>query len=68
MTKKVGFGIIGAGAISAFHASSMASLDNVELIGFYDPVKEAAENVPQNSTVRHFQILKNFLLTRKFRL
>ena len=43
MEKKVGFGIIGAGAISAKHAQAIKSLDNVELVGFYDPVVPAVQ-------------------------
>ena len=61
MTKKVGFGIIGAGAISAFHASSMASLDNVKLIGFYDPVKEAAEKRAAEFNCKAYTDFEEFL-------
>ena len=61
MTKKVGFGIIGAGAISAFHASSMANLENVELIGFYDPVKAAAEKRAAEFNCKAYTDFEEFL-------
>lgn len=37
MKDKVGFGIIGAGMIAEHHARAMADVENVRLIGFYDP-------------------------------
>ena len=61
MTEKVGFGIIGAGAISAFHASSMATLDNVRLIGFYDPVKSAAEKRAAEFSCKAYSDFEEFL-------
>lgn len=61
MSKKVGFGIIGAGAISAFHASSMQGLDNVELIGFYDPVKAAAEKRAAEFNCKAYTDFEEFL-------
>ena len=61
MTKKIGFGIIGAGAISAFHASSMQSLENVRLIGFYDPVREFAEKRAEEFHCRAYSDFEEFL-------
>ena len=61
MTKRVGFGIIGAGAISAFHASSMANLENVKLVGFYDPVKAAAEKRAAEFHCRAYDDFEAFL-------
>ncbi|MBR2439086.1 MAG: Gfo/Idh/MocA family oxidoreductase [Lentisphaeria bacterium] len=61
MTENVGFGIIGAGAISAFHASSMAALDNVRLIGFYDPVKAAAEKRAAEFNCKAYSDFEEFL-------
>ena len=61
MAKQVGFGIIGAGAISAFHASSMATLDNVKLVGFYDPVKAAAEKRAAEFNCKAYDDFDSFL-------
>lgn len=36
MSTKVGFGIIGAGMISGFHAKAMKKSENCYLVGVYD--------------------------------
>ena len=59
--KKVGFGIIGAGAISTMHARAIQSLDNVELIGFYDPFVPAAQAKAKEYGVRAYDRLDDFL-------
>ena len=61
MEKKVGFGIIGAGAISAMHAQAMKSLDSVELIGFYDPFVPAAQAKAKEFGVKAYLDLNEFL-------
>ena len=61
MAKKVGFGIIGAGAISAKHAQAIQSLDCVELIGFYDPFVPAVQARAKEFGVRAYTNLDEFL-------
>jgi UDP-N-acetyl-2-amino-2-deoxyglucuronate dehydrogenase len=41
------FGIIGAGAIGAFHAKAIEAMDGVELIGVADRVEERADAFAQ---------------------
>ena len=61
MKNKIGFGIIGAGAISAFHAKSMSFLGNVKLIGFYDPNQQAAENRAKEFSCKAYSDFNEFL-------
>ena len=67
MTEKVGFGIIGAGAISAFHAQSMADLDHVKLIGFYDPNQAAAEARAKEFRCKAYSDFQEFLADPEIR-
>ena len=59
--RKVGFGIIGAGMIAEFHAHSIKSLDNVELIGFFDTNLEAAKKRAAEFNCRAYQSLEELL-------
>lgn len=43
--EKVGFGIIGAGAIAPFHAEAINDLPEAELVGVCDSVEERAKNL-----------------------
>lgn len=40
--EKSGFGIVGCGLVSAFHARAICSIDEARLVGFADVVKEKA--------------------------
>ncbi|MDR0932578.1 MAG: Gfo/Idh/MocA family oxidoreductase [Victivallales bacterium] len=59
--KKVGFGIIGAGMIARFHAQSMASLENVKLIGFFDTSLSAAVKCAEEFNCKAFSTFEEFL-------
>jgi UDP-N-acetyl-2-amino-2-deoxyglucuronate dehydrogenase len=48
------FGIIGAGAIGAFHAKAIKAMDGVELIGVADRVEERADAFAQQHGTRSF--------------
>lgn len=43
MNKKLGFGIIGGGMISQYHAKAISSLEDVRIVAVADPVREKAE-------------------------
>ena len=43
MNKYFGFGIIGCGVISKWHADSIKEIEGAKLIGVYDKFKEGAE-------------------------
>lgn len=59
--KKVGFGIIGAGMIARFHAKSMAALENVRLIGFFDTNPEAAKKCADEFHSKTYDSFEEFL-------
>ena len=59
--RKIGFGIIGAGMIAEYHAHSIKSLDNVELIGFFDTNLEAAKKRAAEFNCRVYQSLEELL-------
>ena len=40
MAKKINFGILGGGAIAAFHADAINELDDANLVGLFDPNPE----------------------------
>ena len=58
---KVGFGIIGAGAIAALHAKALASLDNAYLAGFYDTNPDAARKRAAEFGVEAYDSFDEFL-------
>lgn len=43
MNKQIGFGLVGAGAISAVHAEAIARIEGACLVGVFDTVPEAAK-------------------------
>lgn len=59
--KKVGFGIIGAGMIAELHAKSLQSLDNAELIGFFDTVPAAAQSRAKQFGCKAYTSFEEFL-------
>ena len=59
--RKIGFGIIGAGMIAEYHAHSIKSLDNVELIGFFDTNLEAAKKRAAEFNCQVYQSLEELL-------
>ena len=61
MGTKVGFGIIGAGMISGFHAKAMKKSENCYLVGVYDANPVAAERMAKEYGVRHYQKYEDFL-------
>ena len=61
MKNKVGFGIIGAGMIAVCHAKSMQILDNVRLVGFYDPKLDAAQKLAQEFNCKFYRSFEEFL-------
>lgn len=61
MGTKVGFGIIGAGMISSFHAKSLQRLSNCYLVGVYDSYAPAAEKLAKEYGARAYSKLDEFL-------
>ena len=61
MKDKVGFGIIGAGMIAAFHAKAMNLLDNVKLVAFYDSYAPAAKARAEEFGVKAYTDFQDFL-------
>ncbi len=61
MKNIVGFGIIGAGMIAAFHAKAMQQLDNVKLVAFYDSFAPAAKARAEEFGVKAYTKLEDFL-------
>ena len=61
MKGKVGFGIIGAGMIAELHAKIIKSLDNTELIGFYDTNYESAKKRADQFGCRAYESFEDFL-------
>lgn len=45
---KYGFGIIGSGAISSFHAEAINNISDAELVGVCDTVEERAKSLQNN--------------------
>ena len=62
MTKKIGFGIIGCGVISDFHANALFALsEDAHLVGVADARPEAAEKFAQVKGVRAFSSVDEML-------
>src|SRR5574344_1936484 len=59
--EKVRFGIIGSGMIAAIHAQAIQSLDNAELVGFYDRNHAAAEKRAGEFHCRAYDSFEEFL-------
>src|SRR5574344_73850 len=59
--EKVRFGIIGSGMIAAIHAQAIQSLDNAELVGFYDQNHAAAEKRAGEFHCRAYDSFEEFL-------
>ena len=60
-SKKIGFGIIGAGMIAKFHATAMANLSNAFLVGIYDKNYESARRLAAEFQCRAYESLEDFL-------
>lgn len=59
MTVRVG--LVGAGAVGARHARTLAGFDDVELVAVYDPVVESAETLAGELAVRTAGDVANLL-------
>ena len=58
MKKTYGFGIIGCGVISKWHASAVENIENAALIGAYDAFKPSAEKFAAEHGCRVFDTLE----------
>lgn len=56
-----GFGIIGCGMISNFHARAIADVRGAKLIGGFDAVPAAAEKLAANFDCKAYGRLKDML-------
>ncbi len=56
-----GFGIIGLGMISEFHAQAIMHIDNASLVAGYDPVKERADAFSKKYNCKGYTDLDEFL-------
>ena len=59
--QKVGYGIIGAGAIAGIHAKVLNMLDNSCLVAVYDKVPAAAERLAKEYNCRAYTKFEDFL-------
>ena len=60
-SKKIGFGIIGAGMIAKFHATAMQNLENAELIAIFDTNFESAKRLAEEFHCRAYGSIGEFL-------
>ena len=60
-SKKIGFGIIGAGMIAKFHATAMQDLENAELIAIFDTIFESAKRLAEEFHCRAYGSIGEFL-------
>lgn len=63
--RTVGFGIVGCGMISRFHAAAIESVDGARLVGVFDPVPEAAERAAHAYGTRKFDSLEEMLACKE---
>lgn len=61
MKKKVRFALIGGGMIADFHARAMAEIDDVELVGVYEPNLEQAAKFSDKFKIHAFETFENLL-------
>lgn len=57
----IGFGIIGLGMISEFHAKAIENIKGARLVGGYDPVPSRAEDFARRHSCRSYSSLDDFL-------
>ena len=62
MKRKIGFGMIGCGAISRFHMNAIKEISDAYTIGVYDPNVEAMESLAKEYNVRSFETQEELLL------
>jgi UDP-N-acetyl-2-amino-2-deoxyglucuronate dehydrogenase len=58
---KIGFGIIGCGNISPFHAQAIQLIPRAQLLAFYDEIPARAEKLAQQFQVAWYSELEEFL-------
>lgn len=63
--RTVGFGIVGCGMISRFHAAAIESVDDARLVGVFDPVPETAERAAHAYGTRRFDSLEEMLACKE---
>ncbi len=56
-----GFGIIGCGMISNFHAKAIGDIRGARVVGCFDAIPSAAERFAQTHGCRHYTQLKQML-------
>jgi UDP-N-acetyl-2-amino-2-deoxyglucuronate dehydrogenase len=61
MYSKVGYGIIGTGAIAEMHAAALKLLDNSMLVAVYDKVPERAKAFAKKHKVKAYENFDKFL-------
>ena len=59
--KPIGFGIVGCGMISRFHADTIAAMADARLAGVFDPVPESMKRAAQRYGVTGFCTLEELL-------
>lgn len=62
MNRKIGFGIIGCGAISKFHINAILSIQEAGLVGVYDPNTASMERVAEEYHTHAFASQEQLLL------
>ena len=60
--RKYGFGIIGCGVISRWHADSINAIENAELIGVFDNREESAVKFSADYNCRVFKTMEDMFL------
>lgn len=61
MTKKFGFGIVGCGVISKWHAKAISLIDEAELIGCADARYESAQKFAEENSCKAFESYEQLL-------
>src|SRR5687768_10549232 len=59
--KQFGFGIIGAGMISHFHARAIAEIPNATLVGVYSIVREKSDDFARRHNCTAYDTLEEML-------
>lgn len=61
----MGFGIVGCGMISNFHAKAIADVEGAELVACFDMVKEAADRLARETGCKAYYSLDEMLADPK---
>ena len=59
--KKIGFAVVGSGAVAQFHLRSIAEIPDAELIGIYSAHTPSAEKCASDYGIRLFSDMEELL-------